>query len=263
MSIQAGEHIPEAILQYIDGGVQKVDTLALFEGRKLVLFAVPGAFTPTCSERHLPSFVEHYDEFQRRGIGVACMAVNDAFVMQAWGESQHVPQGLRMLSLAHTGHNDFADSAGMGTAPEGEHGGLSEKGRALIEQANRLGILIDQSHASNAVFDQMLALSKAPIVLSHSGAYDVFKHSRNIDDSSTSSSTNSTLPIAPSPPADHASDDTRGAGFARSTGHALTRLYLPLPSQRPALSRSSPSPCPRWPPEAEGPGHAGRRHRRG
>ena len=100
MSIQAGEHIPEAILQYIDGGVQKVDTLALFEGRKLVLFAVPGAFTPTCSERHLPSFVEHYDEFQRRGIGVACMAVNDAFVMQAWGESQHVPQGLRVVKVS-------------------------------------------------------------------------------------------------------------------------------------------------------------------
>jgi membrane dipeptidase len=91
-------------------------------------------------------------------------------------------QGLRMLSLAHTSHNDFADSAGMGTAPEGEHHGLSEKGRALIAQANALGILIDQSHSSNAVFDQMLALSKAPIILSHSGAYDVFAHSRNIDD---------------------------------------------------------------------------------
>ena len=111
MSIQAGEHIPEAILQYIDGGVQKVDTLALFEGRKLVLFAVPGAFTPTCSERHLPSFVEHYDEFQRRGIGVACMAVNDAFVMQAWGESQHVPQGLRMLS---DGNGEFTRLLGLG-----------------------------------------------------------------------------------------------------------------------------------------------------
>jgi len=91
-------------------------------------------------------------------------------------------QGLRMISLAHIGHNDFADSAGMGVAPEGEHGGLSEKGRALIVQANRLGIVLDQSHASNAVFDQMLELSTAPIILSHSGAYDVFAHSRNIDD---------------------------------------------------------------------------------
>jgi len=91
-------------------------------------------------------------------------------------------QGLRMISLAHIGHNDFADSAGMGVAPEGEHGGLSEKGRALVAQANRLGIVLDQSHASNAVFDQMLELSTAPIILSHSGAYDVFAHSRNIDD---------------------------------------------------------------------------------
>jgi len=110
MSIQAGEHVPEAILQFIDGGVQKIDTLTLFEGNKLVLFAVPGAFTPTCSERHLPGFVEHFDEFQRRGIGVACMAVNDAFVMQAWGESQHVPQGLRMLS---DGNGDFTRQLGL------------------------------------------------------------------------------------------------------------------------------------------------------
>ena len=110
MSIQAGEHVPEAVLQYIDGGVQKIDTLTLFEGNKLVLFAVPGAFTPTCSERHLPGFVEHFDEFQRRGIGVACMAVNDAFVMQAWGESQHVPQGLRMLS---DGNGDFTRMLGL------------------------------------------------------------------------------------------------------------------------------------------------------
>lgn len=96
--------------------------------------------------------------------------------------SFYYKQGLRMVSLAHTSHNDFADSAGMGVAPKGEHGGLSEKGKALIAEANRLGIVVDQSHSSNEVFDQMLELSKAPIILSHSGAYDVFAHSRNIDD---------------------------------------------------------------------------------
>lgn len=96
--------------------------------------------------------------------------------------SFYYKQGLRMISLAHTSHNDFADSAGMGVAPKGEYGGLSEKGKALIAEANRLGIVIDQSHSSNEVFDQMLELSKAPIILSHSGAYDVFAHSRNIDD---------------------------------------------------------------------------------
>lgn len=110
MSIQPGEKIPEAVLQYVHDGVQKVDTHTLFDGNKTVLFAVPGAFTPTCSERHLPGFVEHYDEFSRRGIRVVCMAVNDPFVMDAWGKSQHVPQGLRMLS---DGNGDFARALGL------------------------------------------------------------------------------------------------------------------------------------------------------
>lgn len=110
MSIQAGERVPDAILQYVHDGVQKIDTHTLFEGNKLLLFAVPGAFTPTCSERHLPGFVEHFDAFQSKGIGVACMAVNDPFVMHAWGESQHVPQGLRMLS---DGNGEFTRALGL------------------------------------------------------------------------------------------------------------------------------------------------------
>ena len=110
MSIQPGERIPESILQYVADGVHKIDTLALFEGRKLVLFSVPGAFTPTCSERHLPGFVEHFDAFRERGIEVACMAVNDPFVMQAWGESQHVPAGMRMLA---DGNADFTRALGL------------------------------------------------------------------------------------------------------------------------------------------------------
>lgn len=110
MSIQAGDRVPDAILQYVHDGVQKIDTHTLFEGNKLVLFAVPGAFTPTCSERHLPGFVEHFDAFQAKGIGVACMAVNDPFVMHAWGESQHVPQGLRMLS---DGNGEFTRALGL------------------------------------------------------------------------------------------------------------------------------------------------------
>jgi peroxiredoxin len=110
MSIQAGDRVPDAILQYVHDGVQKIDTHTLFEGNKLVLFAVPGAFTPTCSERHLPGFVEHFEAFQNKGIGVACMAVNDPFVMHAWGESQHVPQGLRMLS---DGNGEFTRALGL------------------------------------------------------------------------------------------------------------------------------------------------------
>mgnify|MGYP002777084494 CR=1 FL=1 len=131
MTIQAGDRIPEAVLQYIDGGVQRIDTGALFEGRKLVLFAVPGAFTPTCSERHLPGFVEHYDQFASRGIGVACMAVNDPFVMQAWGESQHVPDGLRMLA---DGNGDFARALGLEMDASGYGMGTRSKRFALYAE---------------------------------------------------------------------------------------------------------------------------------
>ncbi len=132
MSIQPGERIPEAILQYIHDGVQKIDTPTLFDGNKLVLFAVPGAFTPTCSERHLPGFVEHFDAFQKRGIGVACMAVNDPFVMQAWGESQHVPQGLRMLS---DGNGEFTRALGLEMDASAYGMGTRSKRFALYAEA--------------------------------------------------------------------------------------------------------------------------------
>ncbi|HTM70564.1 MAG TPA: redoxin family protein, partial [Luteimonas sp.] len=66
MTIQAGDRLPEVQLQRIREGVENVDSRELFDGRKVVVFAVPGAFTPTCSERHLPGFVEHFDEFRKR-----------------------------------------------------------------------------------------------------------------------------------------------------------------------------------------------------
>ncbi|MBF6024529.1 peroxiredoxin [Lysobacter niastensis] len=110
MSIQVGDSLPEVVLQRIRDGVESVDTNALFDGRKVVLFAVPGAFTPTCSEKHLPGYVQHFEEFRRKGVDVACMAVNDPFVMQAWGQSQHVPEGLMMLA---DGNADFTRALGL------------------------------------------------------------------------------------------------------------------------------------------------------
>jgi len=98
MSIQVGDRLPEVALKRITDGVETVDTRALFDDRKAVLFAVPGAFTPTCSEKHLPGFVEHFQQFRDKGVDVACLAVNDPFVMQAWAKSQHVPDGMLMLS---------------------------------------------------------------------------------------------------------------------------------------------------------------------
>jgi len=110
MPIQVGDRVPEVALQRIKDGVQTIDTATIFSGKKVVLFAVPGAFTPTCSERHLPGFVEHFDAFRDKGIEVACMAVNDPFVMQAWGESQHVPDGLLMLA---DGNGEFTRALGL------------------------------------------------------------------------------------------------------------------------------------------------------
>ena len=110
MTIQAGDRLPEVPLQRIRDGVETIDTASLFENRKVVLFAVPGAFTPTCSEKHLPGFVEHFDEFRRKGIAVACMSVNDPFVMQAWGQSQRVPDELMMLA---DGNAQFTRALGL------------------------------------------------------------------------------------------------------------------------------------------------------
>ncbi|QWP75166.1 peroxiredoxin [Lysobacter sp. K5869] len=110
MSIQVGDRLPEVALKRITDGIETVDTRALFDDRKAVLFAVPGAFTPTCSEKHLPGFVEHFQQFRDKGIDVACLAVNDPFVMQAWAKSQHVPDGMLMLS---DGNGDLTRALGL------------------------------------------------------------------------------------------------------------------------------------------------------
>ncbi len=96
--------------------------------------------------------------------------------------SYYYKAGLRMLSLVHGSHNDFADSAGTAPGAVTAREGLTDKGRQMIVEANKLGIILDHSHASPEVFDQMIALSKAPIILSHSGAWDVYPHPRNLDD---------------------------------------------------------------------------------
>lgn len=110
MSIQVGDRIPQATLNILRDGVQAVNTDEIFAGRKVVLFAVPGAFTPTCSAKHLPGFVDKLDEFRKRGIDVACLAVNDAFVMDAWGKSQSVPEDLHMLA---DGNGAFTRALGL------------------------------------------------------------------------------------------------------------------------------------------------------
>ncbi|RUL79733.1 peroxiredoxin [Dyella choica] len=112
MTIQIGQSLPDFEIAVIDDGadIQRTSTAQLFAGRNAVLFAVPGAFTPTCSERHLPGYVKHYGDFKARGVDVYCMAVNDAYVMKAWALSQSVPAGLKLLA---DGNGSFARALGL------------------------------------------------------------------------------------------------------------------------------------------------------
>ena len=110
MTIAVGDRLPEATLNYLKDGVQAASTQDIFGGRKVVLFSVPGAFTPTCSARHLPGYVEHAEEFRKRGYGLVCIAVNDAFVMDAWAKSQNVPDDIQLLA---DGNADFANKLGL------------------------------------------------------------------------------------------------------------------------------------------------------
>ena len=110
MTIQIGDTIPEVNIKHINEGIETVDTIAFFEGKKLVLFSVPGAFTPTCSEKHLPGFIEHFEAFRDKGVGVACMSVNDPFVMKAWAASQNAPADMEILA---DGNADFVKALGL------------------------------------------------------------------------------------------------------------------------------------------------------
>jgi len=111
MSIAVGDRIPDSVLtQMSEQGPQPVSSADYFRGRKVVLFSVPGAFTPTCSAQHLPGFVEHVADFSDKGIdAIACMAVNDVFVMHAWGESADAG-GIDMLA---DGNGEFAAALGL------------------------------------------------------------------------------------------------------------------------------------------------------
>jgi peroxiredoxin len=112
MTIKVGDTIPSMKLMMATAdGPKEVSTDDLFKGKKVVLFAVPGAFTPTCSARHLPGFVQNADALKAKGVDtIACIAVNDAFVMGAWGKSQGTEGKIVMLA---DGSANFAKAIGL------------------------------------------------------------------------------------------------------------------------------------------------------
>lgn len=133
MTIKVGDKIPNATL-YVMGqdGPQPVTTEELFGGKKVVLFALPGAFTPTCSAKHLPGFVEKAEEFKGKGVdSLVCLSVNDAFVMGAWGREQGTGGKVRMMA---DGSADFARATGLM---------LDLTGRGMGVRANRYSMLVE------------------------------------------------------------------------------------------------------------------------
>ncbi len=112
MTIAVGDRIPDVrVMTFESGGPKPVQTADALGSGKVVLFAVPGAFTPTCSDFHLPSYVVRHDQLKEKGVDtVACISVNDPFVMGAWAAAQHVGDTVLMLA---DGNGEFTKSVGL------------------------------------------------------------------------------------------------------------------------------------------------------
>jgi len=112
MTIAVGDKIPSVELAIMGSdGPESINTDDIFSGKKVVLFALPGAFTPTCSAAHLPGYVVHNDSIKAKGVdSIACLSVNDAFVMGAWGEAQNVDDNILMLA---DGSGNFTEAVGL------------------------------------------------------------------------------------------------------------------------------------------------------
>jgi peroxiredoxin len=141
MSINVGDRLPEVtFMKATSEGPQPISSADYFKGRRIALFSVPGAFTPTCSARHLPGFVERAEELKAKGVDeIACTAVNDAFVMGAWAESAGASETVTMLS---DGNGEFAEALDL--SMDGSKFGMGKRGKrysmvvndGVVEQIN-------------------------------------------------------------------------------------------------------------------------------
>jgi peroxiredoxin len=131
MTIKVGERIPAATLkQMTKDGPANITTEQLFKGKTVVLFSVPGAFTPTCHAKHLPGYVRDVGKLKSKGVDtIACLAVNDVFVMDAWGKASNAGENILMLA---DGNGDFTKSLGLELDASGFGMGIRGKRFALI-----------------------------------------------------------------------------------------------------------------------------------
>lgn len=131
MTISVGDPIPDVTLKRLGAaGMEDVQTGAYFKGRKIVLFAVPGAFTPTCAQKHLPGYIQEADSIKAKGIDeIICLAVNDPFVMKHWGEVAGTQGKVTMLP---DGNGEFTRALGLGMDGSGVGLGFRAKRFAMI-----------------------------------------------------------------------------------------------------------------------------------
>ena len=157
MSIKAGERMPAGPFKTsTPQGRREVTTEELFKGRKVVLFAVPGAFTPTCDAKHLPGFVRLADQIKAKGVDtIACVAVNDVFVMGAWGA--HSSVGDKVLMLAD-GNGDYARALGLV---------MDARAFGMGERSQRFAIIVEDGVAQQVLVEVAgeLKVSSAESVL--------------------------------------------------------------------------------------------------
>ena len=159
MTIQVGDRLPDVPLAIAGtDGPQPTTSNDFFKGKKVALFAVPGAFTPTCSARHLPSFVEKADELKGRGIDeIACISVNDPFVMGAWGQRD----GSQDITMIADGNGDFAEATGL--TMDGSKFGMGKRSQrysmvvndGVVEQLNVEGPGEYRASSAEYLLDQL------------------------------------------------------------------------------------------------------------
>jgi peroxiredoxin len=143
MTIKAGERLPSGTLKTMTkDGPRDVSTDDLFKGKKVVLFSVPGAFTPTCDAKHLPGFIENVESFKTKGVDtIACMAVNDVFVMNAWGKHSGAVDKVLMLA---DGNGDYARALGLE---------LDARGFGMGTRGQRFAIVVDDGVAKQVLVE--------------------------------------------------------------------------------------------------------------
>jgi glutaredoxin/glutathione-dependent peroxiredoxin len=157
MAIKPGDALPDVkVKEMTESGPKDVSLTELSKGKKIVLFAVPGAFTPTCSMKHLPGFVEKAGDLKSKGVQeIACLSVNDAFVMGAWGKDQSAGGKVRMLA---DGNGEFTKAVGLELDASGFGMGKRSKRYAMIVKDGKVEqVLVDESGLKESSAENVLS----------------------------------------------------------------------------------------------------------